>query len=334
MARGLARVGAPHVAVEVIAPAATPQLHELEAGVAVRGVCVHPPDSGYGQGVSWDLVEAVMEADVVHVHQVFTRYGETAALAGRVFGRVLCVTDHGGMTSRYGRRLGLVDLADAAVAYSRFGAGALGASTPVTMIEGGVDTSFFKPLAPTPTRDRFVFAGRFMPHKGIDVLLRAMPPDINVTIVGTVVDTAYFELLRGLAADRDVTFVVDASDETLRDLYCRAIAVVLPSLHIDVYGRIHPFPELMGLTSLEGMACGAPAVVMRTGALPEYVDHGTTGFVVETEEELRAHLQLLGNDRQLAATMGAAARDRVVTRWDITHAASQLLALYERLLVR
>lgn len=331
MARGLARVAGEQISVEIVAPAAVAGVREVEPGVSLRGVPVQPASASYGQGVSWDLIEAVIDADVVHVHQAFTRYGETAALAGRIFGRVVCVTDHGGTTSTFGRRLGLVDLADAAVAYSRFGAAALGSAAPVTVIEGGVDATFFAPVTSGP-RDRIVYAGRIMAHKGIDVLLRASPPGVNVTVVGTVIEPEYFALLHELAATRDVTFVHDANDDALREQYSRAIAVVLPSVHVDVYGRVHPFPELMGLTALEGMACGAPAVVMRTGGLPEYVEDGTTGFVVESEAELRERLQLLVSDRTRAASMGEAARARVVTRWDITHAAATLLSLYQRLL--
>jgi glycosyltransferase involved in cell wall biosynthesis len=331
IARGLVRASSGETTVEVIAPAPERFRRQLEPGVSLRGVPVHPPDATYGDGVSWELVEAVAEADVIHVHQAFTHFGEAAALAARVFGRTLCITDHGGMTSLVGRRLGLIELADAAVAYSRFGAAALGESPKVTIVEGGVDCAFFRPADHQPPRDHIVFAGRIMAHKGVDVLIRACPKNARITVAGTLADTGYFHLLQELAVGRNVTFTLDATDEELRDLYRRALAVVLPSLHVDIYGRVHLHPELMGLTPLEGMACGAPAVVMRTGGLPEYVDEGVTGFVVDTEAELADRLSRLASDPSLVDRMGQAARRRVCTAWDIEVAGSTLLSLYRRL---
>ena len=289
-------------------------------------------DARYGDALGWSLIDAVADADVVHVHQVFTHFGEVAAVAARVYGRALCITDHGGTTSTAGRRLGLIDLAGAAIAYSRFGAAALGRSSNILVIEGGVDAQFFCPAEPAPVRDRIVFAGRIMPHKGVDALIRACPGGVPLTIAGTVPDAAYFADVRRLAAGADVTFVIDPDDKHLRELYRRALAVVLPSRHVDMYGRVHLYPELMGLTSLEGMACGAPAIVTRTGGLPEYVDDGVTGFVVDSDAQLAVRIEQLASDPALVRRMGDAARTRLVSLWDIAISGRHLLAVYRRLL--
>lgn len=330
MAKAVAFAGGDDVCVEIITPARDPALRPLAPGVTLRGVLVGPPGAPYGEGVSWDFIEALVGADLIHIHQAFTRMGEAAALTGRVLGRPVCITDHGDTTRAVGKRLGLVDMVDAAIAYSQCGAAALGNSPNVTVIEGGVDAEFFHPT-PQPARDRFLCVGRIAAHKGIDVLLRAAPPELSLTIAGTVLDAHYFELVQELARDRDVTFVLDPDDAALRDLYSRAIAVVQASVHSDVYGRVHQYPELMGLVALEGMACGAPAVVMRTGALPEYVDDGVTGFVVDSAEALHDRLALLAADRELATVLGEAGRDRVLALWDSRIAGERLLRLYRSL---
>lgn len=330
MAKAVAFAGGDDVCVEVISPAHEATARPLGPGVSLRGVPVGPPGAPYGEGVSWDLVEALVGADLIHIHQVFTRMGEAAALTGRMLGRPVCITDHGDTTRVVGKRLGLVDMVDAAIAYSRCGAAALGNSPNVTVIEGGVDADFFHPT-PQPERDRFLCVGRIAAHKGVDLLLRAAPRDVPVTIAGTVLDAGYFELVQGLANGHDVTFALNPDDAALRDLYSRAIAVVQASVHSDVYGRVHQYPELMGLAVLEGMACGAPAVVMRTGALPEYVEDGVTGFVVDTVDAMHDRLALLAADRELAAAMGHTARERVLALWDSRIAGERMLRLYRAL---
>jgi glycosyltransferase involved in cell wall biosynthesis len=332
LARGLVRAAPGELSVEIVAPAQEPIEQELDPGVSLRGITVHPAGAAYGEGVAWELADIVSRADVVHVHQVFTRFGEAAALAARVFDRRLCITDHGGMTSPVGRRLGLVDLADATVAYSRFGASVLGPSPKVTVIEGGVDAGFFRPSTAPSIRDRLVFAGRIMAHKGIDALVQASPPGVRVVVVGTVVEHDYYELLRVIAKKRDVTFMLDATDEELREQYRRAIAIVLPSRHVDVRRRVHLVPELMGLTALEGMACGAPAVVTRTGGLPEYIHEGVTGFIVDDDSALAERLERLAADPKLVERMGRAAREAVCRAWDVTVSGRHLLRLYRSLL--
>lgn len=331
MARGLVRASAGAVNVRIVAPARERMDREVEPGVSLRGLTVRPDDASYGEGLAWDLVDAVLESDVTHVHQVFTRFGEASVLAARTFARPVCITDHGGTTSAVGRRLGLIELAGAAVAYSRFGAASLGDSPKVTIIEGGVDASFFNPADVEPQRRSIMFAGRLMAHKGVDALIRACPDGVPLQVAGTMVDRDYFDHLQRIAAGKDVAFLLDVTDEELRDMYRQAIAVVLPSVHIDMHGRVHRAPELMGLSTLEGMSCGAPAVVTHTGGLPEYVEDGVTGFVVASEPELTSRLAQLASDAALVRRMGEAARARVVRDWDIEVAGRALLTLYERL---
>ena len=43
------------------------------------------------------------------------------------------------------------------------------------------------------------------------------------------------------------------------------------------------WPEPFGLVMIEAMACGTPVIAFRRGSVPEVIDHGVTGFVVENE---------------------------------------------------
>ena len=68
---------------------------------------------------------------------------------------------------------------------------------------------------------------------------------------------------------------------------------VLPSVYHDFYGTTHVAPELMGLTLLESMASGTPAICSRVGAMPEFVRDGETGFVFDPLDELTARASTL-----------------------------------------
>jgi glycosyltransferase involved in cell wall biosynthesis len=333
LARGVARASAGTVEVEVVAPGNQSFRRAVDDGVWLRSCRVEPSVVPFGSAVSWELIEAVVEADLIHMHQVFTLLGEAVVLAARIFGRPVCVTDHGGWHSTAGRERGLLDLADAVVAYSRFGAAALATSQPVTIVEGGVDTRFFSPGKTELPREHVLFVGRILPHKGVDLLVRACPRELRLVIAGTVIDPEYLEEVERLARGRSVTFVLNGSDEQIRDLYRGALAVAAPSVYIDFKGRFHAHPELMGLTMLEGMACAAPAVCLRTGALPEYVEQGVTGFVAEDESGLAECLSQLAADPVTNRRMGIAARERVCADWDLEVAGGRLLDLYRQLVI-
>ena len=66
---------------------------------------------------------------------------------------------------------------------------------------------------------------------------------------------------------------------------------MLPSVYRDCYGHAHLAPELMGLTLLEAMACGTPAICSRVAAMPEFIREGETGFVFDTPEDLARQLR-------------------------------------------
>jgi glycosyltransferase involved in cell wall biosynthesis len=75
--------------------------------------------------------------------------------------------------------------------------------------------------APTDGRRHILFVGRILPHKGVDVLLKALPPDLPAVIAGPAVDAEYYKYLQQIVADRaiDVRFETDADDTRIRELY-------------------------------------------------------------------------------------------------------------------
>ena len=100
--------------------------------------------------VSWDLPEAIADADLVHIHQAYTRCSEMGLLVAKQQRKPICVTDHGGNSSPLGIELGSLELADRIFCQSDFGASLLRTRTPIVMVKGGVDATLFAPPGRPP----------------------------------------------------------------------------------------------------------------------------------------------------------------------------------------
>jgi glycosyltransferase involved in cell wall biosynthesis len=86
------------------------------------------------------------------------------------------------------------------------------------------------------------------------------------------------------------------------------------------------WPEPFGLVMIEAMACGTPVLAFHCGSIPEVIDVGVTGDVVESEEEAIAALPaILSYDRR-------AVRQRFEQRFTATRMAQNYVSAYRRLL--
>ena len=287
--------------------------------------------------VALGLPGAVASAEVIHTHHMRSAPSRVAAVAGRVRGRRVVVTDHGLQGGTWG---GLLPrLFDRFLAVSEHSAQELGAPPARTrVIYGGVDCSRYRP-DPAGRRDGVLFVGRVTPHKGIDRLIRALPAEASLTVVGSAghdpdpPERDYPRLLDELAAGRHVRFLGAVPDERLPALYRGAAVLALPSVHWTCYGKYVAVSELLGLAVLEAMASGTPVVASRIGGLPEVVEDGVTGFLVEpgNVDELRGRLAELLRDRGLAARLGRNARERAVERFTWEACAERCLETYAEL---
>jgi glycosyltransferase involved in cell wall biosynthesis len=328
LARGVVHASRGAVRVDLISFGVAAKQLTLAEGVGLRVLPMARKPTNPLDVVSWELPEALADYDLVHIHQAYTRCAEVGMLVARQLGKPVFVTDHGGFSSPLGTEVGHLELADRIVAYSSFGKSLYRTARPIDVIRGGVDSSLFHPTEPRPARDRFAFVGRLLPHKGIDVLIEALPPGVPLTVCGRPYRSDYFETLKTLADGKRVEFVTDADDATIRGLYARSWATILPSVYRDRDGVTYEAPELMGFTLLESMACGTPAVASRVGAMPEFIREGETGFVYDSIGQLGAILGRLAADAALVEAMGERARREVVAEYDLKVAGAKLLALY------
>ncbi len=334
LSRGIVEGSGGAYSVDLISFGPASRSYRLAPGLMVRVLAAARPPINPLDVVSWELPAAIADADLIHVHQAYTRCSEVAYLVARQQGKPIVVTDHGGTTSTLGTSIGSLELADHIVSNSRFGAALYRTSTPITVIKGGVDGAHFTPPRERITRDRVLFVGRLLPHKGIDRLIAALPPELPLTVCGRPYQPEYFEVLKGLAAGKDVTFITDADDDAILDLYRRAWVNVLPSVYRDYYGQTHLCPELMGFTLLEAMACGTPAICSNVAGMPEYVIDGETGYVFDDLPMLTDRLRELAHDPALVDRLGRQARRQVEQEYDFRVAGARMVAVYEPLIAR
>ena len=134
------------------------------------------------------------------------------------------------------------------------------------------------------------FLGRISPEKRPDrAIAIAIAAGLPLKIAAKVdaADSEYFEReIRPLLAHPLIEFIGEIGDHEKSDFLGNARALLFP---ID-------WPEPFGLVKIEAMACGTPVIAWRCGSVPEVIDHGVTGFIVESErqalEATRAVLQL------------------------------------------
>jgi glycosyltransferase involved in cell wall biosynthesis len=306
------------------------RIRTLPAPLYLGGHPAHPLAPG--------LVRALAGADLIHTHHLRSAPSRLAALSARLRGQRLVVTDHG---LQGGDWAGLLPrLFDRFLMVSAYSARELHTPPARTrVIYGGADPARYAPDEAV-RREGVLFVGRITPHKGVDRLIAALPPGAALRIAGSTghdpdpPERDYPQLLTRLAAGRDVRFLGPVADADLPALYRQAAVLVLPSVERTCYGRAIQVSELLGLVVLEAMASGTPVIASRLGGLPEIVEHGVTGFLVEPGNvaDLQARLAQLLADPALAARLGRNARARVLAEFTWGACAARCLAAYAELM--
>jgi glycosyltransferase involved in cell wall biosynthesis len=167
--------------------------------------------------------------------------------------------------------------------------------------------------------DYLVFLGRISVEKRFDRAVKiAKGAGMRLKCAAKIdeSDRQYFEETIKPLDDRVVECVGEVGDADKQELLVNAYALLFP---ID-------WPEPFGLVLIEAMACGTPVIAYRCGSVPEIVDDGVTGFIVD---DLDAAIAAVPKIRDLDRNL---CRRRFEERFSATRMAQAYLAIYQRLI--
>jgi glycosyltransferase involved in cell wall biosynthesis len=164
------------------------------------------------------------------------------------------------------------------------------------------------------------FLGRISPEKRADRAIRiARAVGLPLKIAAKVdkVDAEYFRKeIEPMLSSADVEFVGEINERQKARFLGDARALLFP---ID-------WPEPFGLVMIEAMACGTPVLAFNHGSVPEVIDNGVTGFIVQNEDEaIRRMGALLAIDR-------ASVRRRFEARFTAKRMADDYVKVYKKII--
>jgi starch synthase len=226
----------------------------------------------------------------------------------------------------------------------------------VKVVHNGIDVSLWnrdegddvvRALGIDPSLPSVVFVGRNTRQKGVPYLLRAaakLPADVQLVLCLGAADTPELaaetaRLIEELQSKRTGVVVVERMlpRNELIQVLSHATAFACPSIY-----------EPLGIVNLEAMACGAAVVASATGGIPEVVDHGVTGLLVDLEQvtdgtgtpldpekfvtEFAAALTEVVSDPARARAMGEAGRRRAEEHFSWESITETTLEVYRSVL--
>jgi glycosyltransferase involved in cell wall biosynthesis len=257
--------------------------------------------------------ERAEEFDVLHFHIDLFHFPLFRSLEARTF------------TTLHGRQ----DLGDLKPFYYRFGEMPLVSVSSnqrkplpqanfVATIHHGIPADLHRPSFEQGSY--LAFLGRISPEKRPDRAIRiARAAGLPLKIAAKVdkVDDNYFRNdILPLIDGPGVEFIGEINERDKTKFLGEAAALLFP---ID-------WPEPFGLVMIEAMACGTPVLAFRCGSVPEVVEDGITGKVVESEDDAVAALsEIMSYDRRMV-------RQRFEERFTATRMARDYVSTYRRLL--
>jgi len=254
--------------------------------------------------------------DVLHFHTDMLQFPAFEAQARKcvttLHGR-LDLKDYPQLYARW-EQFGLVSISDA----QRL---PLGHANWLGTVPHGIAERQF-PFQERPQGGYLAFLGRLSPEKRPDLAIRlARRAGLPLKIAAKVDkgDAYYFEtIVKPLLQDPQVEYVGEINDSRKAQFLGDASALLFP---ID-------WPEPFGLVMIEAMACGTPTIAWNRGAVPEIIESGVSGFIVDSETEAQEAIARISTLSRLAV------RRAFERSFTATVMAKSYLEVYRDLLVR
>lgn len=187
----------------------------------------------------------------------------------------------------------------------------------IATIHHGIDMSAFN--VSQSAREYLLFFGRIHPHKGTaEAIAVAQRAGLPLIIAGIVQDQGYFERFVKPHLDGErVRFIGSVEADRRAEMLGGARAL----LHLI------DFEEPFGYSVVEAMACGTPVIANRRGSMPELIQQGENGFLVDT-------LQDTVDAVHAAAELDPGrVRASVERRFDVMTMVDKYIDVYERVIL-
>jgi glycosyltransferase involved in cell wall biosynthesis len=177
-------------------------------------------------------------------------------------------------------------------------------------------------FTPRGSGDYLAFLGRLSPEKGVErAIAIAKRSGVPLKIAAKIDDTNavyYREVIQPLLTDSLVEYVGEIGDADKGEFLGNALALLFP---ID-------WPEPFGLVMIEAMACGTPVITFERGSVPEVIEEGVSGLIVNDDDAAVAAVPIAASlDRRRV-------RQAFERRFTVMTMAKNYLAVYERLAKR
>lgn len=274
--------------------------------------------------LSLSFLKKIKAADIVHIHQFNTLISSLSTGYSKWNNKKICVTDHGGgyfklstIIPEFGKIVDSYMLVSkySNLKFKRF-------NRRLDLIYGGVNTSKFYPIS-MEKKNEILFVGKILPVKGVDVLVKAMQNiDAGLKIDAGLLDMNYLEKLKTFDIQKKAVYNFNANDNDLLLDYNKALVTVLPSLS-----------EIFPLVILESMACGTPVICSNVGGIPEIVQDGKNGFLVEPNNplEINKSINYFLDNPEESKRMGRNAKDLICRKYTWDSVARRCLNVYNEL---
>ena len=260
------------------------------------------------------VCECADDFDILHFHIDYYHFPLFKPLAGRT------------VTTLHGRQ----DLPDLRPLYLGFSEmplvsisngqrGPIASANFVGTVYHGVPLDLHRPTF-NPRGGYLAFLGRVSPEKGVDRAIevaRTLGVPLKIAAKVDRVDEDYFrEQIAPLLKGPGVEFIGEIDERQKTDFLGQALALMF----------LIDWPEPFGLVMIEAMACGTPVIGYNRGSVPEIVEHGVTGFIVEDE------LSAITSVHHLAHLSREVVRKQFEERFTARRMAKEYLAVYRSLM--
>lgn len=334
----VAQVRAPLACVPPLSWQHLPALLRAQAGQALRrpGAWLRAVGIALGRGkagmsdllrAGW-LAERLRADGVAHLHAHFIATpADVAQLAAAMAARPFSISAHAkdiytSQPEDLARRLRAASFTVTCTEFNRRTLAAIAPDAPVHRMYHGIDHGLFHPRHRAPAADvpRLLAVGRLRAKKGLDTLiaacaaLRARGRRFHCEIVGYGEERdALLRLIDDAGLTAHVHLLGKLAREQVIERYARASVFVQPS-RVTADGDRDGIPNVL----LEAMAMGLPVVGSNVSGIPELIEHGRNGLLVEADDAaaLAAAIERLLDHPDEAARLGEAARATVTDGFD------------------